>query len=96
MKKAISVLLTFILICGMVVFAPAANSATTPDDPIDITAAFEDPNFLSAVRTLIGKPTGPIYDTDVNLITTLEVNNSGISSLAGIEYFTSLSELRNC
>gem|GEM_PF-5089722 len=62
----------------------------------DITANFTDAKFLAAVRTTIGKaePT-PIYENDVASIKSLSIENKGITSLAGIQYFTGLTEL-NC
>jgi len=39
--------------------------------------------------------TAPILDSDVSSITSLDVSsNKNIASLAGIEYFTALTELR--
>jgi len=59
----------------------------------DITLAFTDPIFLATVRKIIKKPTGSIYKSDVSGITELDFNNSLISSLTGIEYFTALTRL---
>ncbi len=60
-----------------------------------ITADFTDPNFLAAVRSTIGKPTGDIYANDVAGITTLVVEGEEIQSLAGIQHFTGL-EILSC
>ena len=63
----------------------------TPGDVIN----FPDAYFEAAVRDAIGKPTGSITKADVADVATLDVSYKGISSLAGIEYFTTLTEL-NC
>ena len=60
----------------------------------DITDKFTDPNFLAFVRKLLGNSSdASIYDTDVSGITSLDVREMSIESLAGIEYFTGLTEL---
>ncbi|MBB2183572.1 S-layer homology domain-containing protein [Lachnospiraceae bacterium MD1] len=60
----------------------------------DVTSAFTDPNFRAAVRALLGRGSNePIYDNEAARITYLGVNNESISSLAGIEYCTGLTEL---
>lgn len=63
----------------------------------DITNKFTDPNFLAKVRTALSKaPNDPIYDTDdFASVKSLIISRKNITSLAGIEYFTALTEL-NC
>ena len=61
---------------------------------IEITSKFTDPIFRAEVYKLIGKSNGaPIYCRDVANITTLNIQNMGITSLNGIEYFTALERL---
>ncbi|MDR1134736.1 MAG: hypothetical protein LBL49_00930, partial [Clostridiales Family XIII bacterium] len=77
-------------------FAPRAAArvlARSAAAPIDITEEFTDENFLTAVRELIEKDSGSIYDTDVSTITELDIEELGIESLDGIEYFTALKYL---
>jgi len=63
---------------------------------IDITADFTDPNFLAAVRELIGKgASDPILDSDVAGILLLGIEAKGIQNLSGIEHFRDLTVL-NC
>lgn len=63
-------------------------------DSTDITEKFIDANFLKAVQTALGKEANdPIYDADVSSITNLDVSHKSIKSLAGIEYFTGLTNL---
>ena len=73
-------------------FYPQRNSEQN-----DITDSFKDPGFLAAVRDLVGKPYGPIYDTDVNGVTELYIDSTSIIhtiyDLAGIENFVSLQVL---
>jgi hypothetical protein len=56
---------------------------------------FPDPVLEACVRALIGKPTGDILSTDVASQPNLECPCEGnwIASLAGVEYFTSVSVL---
>ncbi|GHU90206.1 hypothetical protein FACS1894202_09630 [Clostridia bacterium] len=96
-KRIISVFSACLLALTCVVYAPPATAAVdyTPAPSTDITAAFTDANFLAAVRTLVGKPTGSILYSDVSGITELDVNYEQLSNLNGIEYFTALTHL-NC
>ena len=70
-----------------------------PPSGKDITASFKDAGFLAAVREIIHKPEGPIFDDDVFRISSLYLNPWDISytiyDLSGIEYFYSLTYL-NC
>jgi uncharacterized repeat protein (TIGR02543 family) len=66
----------------------------------DITSKFKDAEFRAKVYKKIGKIAPvPIFDIDVRDITSLDVvrygasNDSGISDLSGIEYFTALAKL---
>jgi Leucine-rich repeat (LRR) protein len=61
----------------------------------DITDKFEDANFLNIVRRMLNLgDTAIIYKEDVENITDiLSVSGAGITSLAGIEYFTALEGL---
>jgi hypothetical protein len=59
----------------------------------DITASFRDPGFLSAVRDSIRVYDGPIYASDVEAITYMNVSNKNISDLSGIEHFRDLERL---
>ena len=54
---------------------------------------FPDPNLEAAIRAAIGKPTGPIYDTDVAGLRSLLADGVAISDLTGLEHCTSLISL---
>lgn len=94
MKKFIGIIMIaaiFMCICGTVpaMAAPAAQSTGEP-----IESAFKDAAFLTAVCEIVGKTNGEhIYRSDVENITTLEVQGKNITNLNGIEYFTGLEEL---
>jgi len=74
--------LSLVLVISMCLLAGGTAFAA------DISNKFTDPNFLAAVRTIVGKQ--QVLDTDVNNITYLDVSNRNIKSLAGLEYFTAL------
>ena len=60
----------------------------------DITAQITDANLLQAVRDRLGKTAGdPVTDVDMASIIDLNAYNRGITSLAGLQYATSLQEL---
>lgn len=65
----------------------------SPQDTRPVTDRFTDEDFLSAVREAIEKPNGDIYAEDLVEITNLAVNNSGLTSLDGIEFMSSLQTL---
>ena len=87
MKRAIhrtfAILLAAVLLCG--VMPLTAHAA------MDITDKFTDPAFKAMLQTLL--KTEVILDTDVADVAGLRVRDSGIQSLAGLEYFTSLTWL---
>ncbi|MBU3161246.1 Ig-like domain-containing protein [Clostridium frigoris] len=63
-------------------------------DKTDITSKFTDENFKSSVYSHIGKAApSPILESDVKDIKSLELSAKNLSSLSGIEYFTSLTDL---
>lgn len=59
----------------------------------DEIVAFSDVNLETAIRREIGKPTGDIYKSDLEDLTSLNANSEGIIDLAGLEYCTSLAYL---
>jgi len=83
------------------IFLPEEGAGTggmpgDPQPPGQTAINFTCPNFEAAVRLaagFTGATTGPIYPVDVEEITTLNVSDRNITSLTGIEYFTSLEHL---
>ncbi|MBU3179009.1 Ig-like domain-containing protein [Clostridium estertheticum] len=65
-------------------------------DKTDITSKFTDENFKSSIYSHIGKVApSPILESDVKDIKSLDLSKDDVSSLNGIEYLTSLTDL-NC
>ena len=55
---------------------------------------FPDKNLEAAIRDALGKPAGePIAAAELEALTMLELENSGVTNLAGLEYCTNLNEL---
>ena len=54
---------------------------------------FPDQNLEQAIRAAIGKPSGPIYQYEVEALTQLEASMESISDLTGLEYCTGLISL---
>ena len=52
-----------------------------------------DPNLKAAIRDAIDKPTGPIYASDLAVLTLLDANSRNIEDLRGLEYCTRLAYL---
>jgi internalin A len=62
---------------------------TTPNN----TITFPDSNLEAAIRETLDKPTEDILNTDIENITELALNFKGLTSLEGIQHFTSLQTL---
>ena len=75
-----------ILLLSGVFFVANVVEAQTPVN-------FPDANLVVRIREAIEKPTGAIYDTDLQTITILNANNSEISDLTGLEYCINITEL---
>jgi len=55
--------------------------------------SFPDPNLEQAIRDVIGKPTGDIYDSDLVGLTELDASERGIANLEGIQHCVNLTRL---
>jgi Leucine-rich repeat (LRR) protein/fibronectin type 3 domain-containing protein len=85
-SKLLALFLAVALLVGAL---PLAALAAT-----DITAQITDANLLQAIRDRLGKSAGdPVTDDDMASIIDLNAYNRGITSLAGLQYATSLQEL---
>lgn len=62
-------------------------------DTTDTIITFKDTNLEQVVRERIGKPTGDIYKSDVQGITSLDASSNCIYNISGIENLTSLQTL---
>jgi Leucine-rich repeat (LRR) protein len=58
-----------------------------------VPVTFADTNLEAAIRGAIGKPTGPIYQSDLDALVTLNASSSGIKKLTGLEHCTCLTWL---
>lgn len=54
---------------------------------------FKDANLEQKIRTIINKPTGDIYKSDVENIKELDIELGGIQDISGIESLTNLQKL---
>ena len=81
-----------------------ATTTITINDDYSIIADFEeegeeepvyfaDPNLEAAIREDIGKPTGPVYPSDLDSLTYLHACCNNIVDLTGLEYCTRLTNL---
>lgn len=66
--------------------------------PTDLFASdnivnFADANFEEVVREMLGKPSGDIYVSEVDSISSIEAAQCDISDLSGIEHFKALRSL---
>ena len=59
----------------------------------DEIVTFPDPNLDAVIREAIGKPTGDIYQSDLDGLTSLTVGSKDITDLTGMEHCTSLTSL---
>jgi|GEM_PF-5621024 len=88
-KKLLCMALVFVMVTGLL---PAEVRAD--DSSPNITASFTCDYFLEAVRATVGIASpAAVRLSYVQNITDLDVSWSNITSLAGIEHFTSLQEL---
>jgi len=86
---------------GTIANINAASTTITMNGDYSITADFEeeeevtfpDANLEAAIRGAIGKPTGPIYISDLEGLTQFEAQGKNIADLTGLEYCTSLTWL---
>ena len=59
----------------------------------DQVVTLPDPNLEAAIREAIGKPTGDIYQSDLEWLTSLYASWRNISDLTGLEHCTDLKHL---
>jgi Leucine-rich repeat (LRR) protein len=60
----------------------------------DSVVTFPDPNLEAAIREAVGKPTGDIYQSDLDGLSTLIARDRAIANLAGLEHCTNLISLQ--
>jgi hypothetical protein len=60
---------------------------------MNVVVTFPDSNLEKVIRTLISKPSGDIYRSDLMGLVFLDGNSKSIISLSGVEYCTNLTEI---
>ena len=86
LKKRFLVSLLFVF----TVFLSLQVSDVLAADPI----TFEDKQLEKAIRDAINKPSGDIFEEDVNQLNVFDATHQKITNLNGIEKLESLTELR--
>ena len=79
-KKVLWFLLLFIGLLGLLMIVVAADHEVT----------FQDANLEAVVREVVEKPSGPIFQSDLNQITHLDASWRKIQNLNGIEHLVNL------
>ncbi|WP_185819463.1 CotH kinase family protein [Salibacterium salarium] len=82
-KRIALLLLPLAVLTGAAVFIFAGGS----------DVEFEDENLETAIREEIRKPEGPIRQEDLENVDTLDLSNSGIESIEGLENVTTVRNL---
>jgi serine/threonine protein kinase len=65
----------------------------TPTPPSSGIVTFSDANLENIIRNDAGISSGNIYETDLEKLTTLYADNSGIKTLGGLDYCNNLIEV---
>ncbi|GAG04355.1 unnamed protein product, partial [marine sediment metagenome] len=73
---------------------PLSNLRSPSQVLADEVVTFPDPNLETAIREAIGKPSGDIYQSDLDNLTSLDADSRNIIDLTGLEHCTSLTNLR--
>jgi hypothetical protein len=70
-----------------------AGAEPTPGPtPASVIINFPDTKLEAAIRLQINKPSGSIYNTDVNTLSGLTLSLLDISDITGLEYFSALTK----
>ncbi len=101
MKNSIS----FLAFVSLMVIFPSCGDSSTPEEPTVIpdvqeqsAVFFADSCIEDAVRELIGKSTGDIYESDITGIREFVLEDSEVSDLSDLRKFSELNSLSiiNC
>jgi len=92
MKKLLS--LFFVVALFMLTACSKSSGPFGPSGSSRVT--FKSAAIENAVRSQIGIPSGPIYQSDVEGITSLYISGAVIEDPSGIEYLTNLETLSIC
>jgi Leucine-rich repeat (LRR) protein/TRAP-type C4-dicarboxylate transport system substrate-binding protein len=101
--RILGFILVLSLLAGFLVPATPTLSAPGPTEIAPIATnkyqsastpvTFPDPGLEEAIRDAIGKTSGDIYESDLLSVTSLDLDESNIFNLAGIQYCTNLVHL---
>ncbi|GAG94277.1 unnamed protein product, partial [marine sediment metagenome] len=89
MGKIFGIALALVIVVGLAGLATAL-SPVLADDPV---VTFPDAKLDAAIREAIGKPTGDIYQSDLEGLTSLNASGKSISDITGLEYCVNLTTL---
>jgi hypothetical protein len=79
--------IVFAMIVGLASLT-APSGSVLADDPV---INFPDLNLEASIRAHIGKPTGDIYQSDLDGLTYFHASSKGIAELTGLEYCIDLT-----
>jgi Leucine-rich repeat (LRR) protein len=86
----LSGMMALMLIMGLLTMAGTPGLVQADGDPLVI---FPDPNLEAAIREAINKPTGDIYQSDLEELTEFSAEIRHIVNLTGLGHCTSLTSL---
>jgi Leucine-rich repeat (LRR) protein len=72
---------------------PGTSKSIEKTTTTEVEVKFPDPNLEAEIRAAINKPGGTIYSADLEELTILDVESSGIKNIAGLEHCTNLQDL---
>ena len=78
-----------ILLVTMVLAVPQTAFETLADEVV----TFPDANLEAVIREAISKPTGDIYQSELEGITELMAGGKGVTNISGLEYCISMERL---
>lgn len=94
MKRRAKVLSIFLCLALVVTMMPMAAVTAYGEDGIIIDSNnFPDDVFRTVVEEFDLNGDGQLRQSEINSVTSIRINNSGVASLEGIQYFTELSSL---
>ena len=83
--RTFSLAIMLVVLLALLLYSPVVVA--------DELVVFPDAVLEAAIREAIGKPTGDIYQADLENFTTFTAEAKGISDLSGMEYCTSLNSI---
>ncbi len=72
---------------------PSTTTTSTTTTTLPSVARFSDPNLEAAIRTAISKPSGDIFASELQSLTSLDASGKNIATIEGLQYCTNLTTL---